>query len=253
MKLEGKVAIITGAASGIGRAIAKMYGEEGAKVIVTDIKEDPREGGTSTHEIINNGGGEAIFIKTDVSSEEDVDKMVEVTLDKFERIDILVNNAGIFNQEKLHKSSFENWKNLLSVNLNGVYLCTKKVINYMLKNGIEGKIINISSIAGTVGYAESPGYCASKGAITTLTKELALDYAAEGINVNAISPGVIKTQMTEQFRSNPEMKTFLEQNTPYKRLGEPEDIAFAAVFLASAGSNFINGADLKVDGGWTAR
>ncbi|MGV9173982.1 MAG: SDR family NAD(P)-dependent oxidoreductase [Promethearchaeia archaeon] len=253
MKLEGKVAIITGAASGIGRAIAKKFGQEGAKVIVADIREEPREGGKPIHQLIKERGGEAVFIKIDVSSDKDVDNMIEQAIDEFEKIDILVNNAAIFTQEKLHESDFKNWKNLLNVNLNGVYLCTKKVISHMLENEIEGKIINISSIAGTVGYAESPGYCASKGAITILTKELAVDYAAKGININAISPGVIKTQMTEQFRSDPEMKAFLEQNTPYKRLGEPEDIAHAAVFLASDESAFINGADLKVDGGWTAR
>lgn len=123
----------------------------------------------------------------------------------------------------------------------------------MLDKGIEGNIINTSSIAGTVGYADSPAYCASKGAITNLTRELAVDYAGEGININSISPGVIKTEMTDGFLSDPDMKAFMEQNTPYKRLGEPEDIAHAAVFLASEESNFINGEDLVVDGGWTAR
>lgn len=253
MDLKNKVAIVTGSASGIGRAIAKEYAEKGAKVVVTDIQEEPREGGKPTHKMIDEESGEAIFVKTDVSSEEEVDDLIKSTVEEFGKIDILVNNAGIFYQEKLHESDFGNWKELMDVNLNGVYLCTKKVIDHMLENDIEGKIVNISSIAGSVGYAGSPAYCASKGAITNLTRELAVDYAEEGINVNAISPGVIKTQMTDQFTSDPEMKAFMEQNTPYKRLGEPEDIAHAAVFLASEKSNFINGADLKVDGGWTAQ
>jgi len=253
MRLEEKVAIVTGASSGIGRAIANVYGKEGAKVIVADIQKEPREGGKSTHEKIEENGGEAIFVETDVSSEEDVDRLIEKIIEEFGQIDILVNNAGIFHQEKIHKSETENWKNLIDVNLNGTYLCTKKVINHMLDNSIEGNIINVSSIAGTVGYAEAPAYCASKGAMTNLTRELAVDYAGEGINVNSISPGVIKTEMTDDFLSDPEMKAFMEQNTPYKRLGKPEDIAHAAVFLASEESNFINGEDLLVDGGWTAK
>lgn len=253
MRLEGKVAIVTGAASGIGRAIAKVYGEEGAKVVVADIQEEPREGGKPTHKVIEEKDGEAIFVKTDVSSEEEVEELVEKAIEEFGVIDVLVNNAGIFHQEEIHQSDSENWKDLIDVNLNGTYLCTKKVINHMLEEGIEGNIINISSIAGSVGYAGSPAYCASKGAITNLTRELAVDFAGEGININSISPGVIKTEMTEQFRSDPDMKAFMEQNTPYKRLGEPEDIAYAAVFLASDESNFINGEDLLVDGGWTAK
>jgi len=253
MRLKDKVAIVTGAASGIGRAIAKAYGDEGAKVVVSDIRKEPREGGTPTHEMIKENGGEAIFIETDVSSEEEVDGLINETKNKYGKIDILVNNAGIFHQQKIHESDTEKWKDLIDVNLNGVYLTTKKVISHMLENDIEGKIVNISSIAGSVGYASSPAYCASKGALTNLTRELAVDYAGEGINVNAISPGVIKTEMTDQFTSDPEMKAFMEQNTPYKRLGEPEDIANAAVFLASDESDFINGEDIRVDGGWTAR
>ena len=253
MRLKDKVAIVTGAASGIGRAIAKAYGDEGAKVVVSDIRKEPREGGTPTHEMIKENGGEAIFIETDVSSEEEVDGLINETIDKYGKIDILVNNAGIFHQQKIHESDTEKWKDLIDVNLNGVYLTTKKVISHMLENDIEGKIVNISSIAGSVGYAASPAYCASKGALTNLTRELAVDYAGEGINVNAISPGVIKTEMTDQFTSDPEMKAFMEQNTPYKRLGEPEDIANAAVFLASDESDFINGEDIRVDGGWTAK
>ncbi len=253
MRLKEKVAIVTGAASGIGKSIAEIYGDEGAKVVVADIQEEPREGGKPTHEKINEDGGKAIFVKTDVSSEDDVDELVEKTIEEFGKIDILVNNAGIFHQEKIHESETENWKNLIDVNLNGTYLCTKKVIKHMLDNGIEGDIINISSIAGTVGYAEAPAYCASKGAMTNLTRELAVDYAGEGININTISPGVIKTEMTDDFLSDPDMKAFMEQNTPYKRLGKPEDIAYAAVFLASEESNFINGEDILIDGGWTAK
>ncbi len=182
-----------------------------------------------------------------------MDRLVEKTIEKFGQIDILVNNAGIFYQGKIHESETEDWKNLIDVNLHGTCLCTKMVINHMFDNGIEGNIINISSIAGTVGYAEAPAYCASKGAMTNLTRELAVDYAGEGININSISLGVIKTEMTDGFLSDLEMKAFMEQNTPYKRLGKPEDIAYAAVFLASEESNFINGEDILIDGGWTAK
>jgi len=253
MRLENKVAIVTGAASGIGRSIAKIYGEEGAKVVTADIQKEPKEGGTPTHEMIKEDGGEAIFVKTDVSSEKDVENLVKETIDEFGRIDILVNNAGIFHQEKIHESDTENWKKLMDVNLNGTYYCTKKVIQHMLENDIEGKIINISSIAGTLGYDSAPAYCASKGAMTNLTRELAVDYAKEGINVNAISPGVIRTDMTDDFLKDPDMSAYMEEHTPYKRLGEPEDIAYAAVFLASEESNFINGENLIVDGGWVVK
>ncbi|MFB6089197.1 MAG: SDR family NAD(P)-dependent oxidoreductase [Candidatus Aenigmatarchaeota archaeon] len=251
MRLEDKVAIITGASSGIGRSIAFKFAEEGAKVVVADIREDPREGGMKTHTKIKEDGGESIFVETDVSSFSSVNNLFDRTAKEFGKIDILVNNAGIYSQEPLHKLDEGKWDKTIGVDLKGVYLCSKYFIEYMLDEDIEGKIVNISSIAGFLGFGESPGYCAAKGGVTNFTRELALDYASKGINVNAICPGVIKTQMTDQFRKDPEMKKNLEASTPYKRLGEPEDIANAAVFLASDESDFVNGENLVVDGGWS--
>jgi len=251
MRLDGKVAIVTGASSGIGRSIAMRFAEEGAKVTVADIREDPREGGKPTHELIQEKDGEAMFMETDVSSKEDVQKMFYQTAEEFGKIDIVVNNAGVFFQDKVEDLEEDEWDKVINIDLKGVYLCTKEAVEHMVKEDIEGSIINISSIAGLLGYQGAAAYSAAKGGVSNFTREVALDYGPKGINVNAICPGVIKTQMTAEFREDPQMKEFMEQNTPYKRLGEPEDIANAAVFLASDESNFIHGENLVVDGGWT--
>ena len=251
MRLDGKVAIVTGASSGIGRSIALRFAEEGAKVTVADVREDPREGGKPTHELIQEKDGEAMFMETDVSSKEDVQKMFYETAEEFGKIDIVVNNAGVFFQDKVEDLEEDEWDKVINIDLKGVYLCTKEAVEHMVKEDIEGSIINISSIAGLLGYQGAAAYSAAKGGVSNFTREVALDYGPKGINVNAICPGVIKTQMTAEFREDPQMKEFMEQNTPYKRLGEPEDIANAAVFLASDESNFIHGENLVVDGGWT--
>ncbi|MFB6076151.1 MAG: SDR family NAD(P)-dependent oxidoreductase [Candidatus Aenigmatarchaeota archaeon] len=251
MRLENKVAIVTGASSGIGRSIAFKFAEEGAKVVVADIREKPREGGKKTHVKIEENDGESIFVETDVSSSDSVKDLIDKTVQEFGKVDVLINNAGIYSQEPLHELDEEKWDKIVDVDLKGTYLCSKYFIEYLLDENIEGKIVNISSIAGFLGFGESPGYCAAKGGVTNFTRELALDYASKGINVNAICPGVIKTQMTDQFRKDPQMKKNLEASTPYKRLGEPEDIANAALFLASDESDFVNGENLVVDGGWS--
>ncbi len=227
------------------------FAEEGAKVTVADIREDPREGGKPTHELIQEKDGEAMFMETDVSSKEDVQKMFYQTAEEFGKIDIVVNNAGVFFQDKVEDLEEDEWDKVINIDLKGVYLCTKEAVEHMVKEDIEGSIINISSIAGLLGYQGAAAYSAAKGGVSNFTREVALDYGPKGINVNAICPGVIKTQMTAEFREDPQMKEFMEQNTPYKRLGEPEDIANAAVFLASDESNFIHGENLVVDGGWT--
>lgn len=251
-RLEGKVAIITGASSGIGRAIALRFAEEGAKIVNADIIEEPREGGKPTHEVIKENGGKAIFLKTDVSDPDSVKTMANKTIEKYGGIDILVNNAGVYLQDSIHETSEEEWDKLMSVDLKGVFLCSKYVINHMLEEKTKGKVINISSIAGLVGFGKSAAYCAAKGGVAELTREMALDYASKGININAINPGVIKTQMTKAMREDPNMKKFLQSNTPSSRLGKPEDIANAALFLASEESDFVVGHNLVVDGGWTA-
>jgi len=249
MRLKDKIAVITGSGSGIGRAIALAFSREGAKTIIADWS---KESGEETVEQIKKQGGEAVFVKTDVSKSSDIDKMVKTCLDNFGRVDILVNNAGIYRTYDLHEMSEEDWDKIIDINLKGVFLGSKKVIPGMIEQG-KGKIINTASIAGLVGFAQSGAYCASKGGIIALTKEMALEYAPKKINVNCIAPGVIKTAMTKKMIADPATKKSLEGNTPYPRLGEPEDIAQAAVYLASDESDFVNGEVLVVDGGWVAK
>lgn len=249
MRLQNKIAIITGAGSGIGRGIALAFIKEGAEVVLADWSE---EGGKETVEQIKKKNGEAIFIKTDVSKTDDVKQLVKTCLDKFGRVDILVNNAGIYRTYNLHEMSEEDWDKTININLKSVFLGSKEVIPEMLKQG-KGKIVNTASIAGLVGFVQSGAYCASKGGMIALTKEMALEYAPKKINVNCICPGVIKTAMTKDMISDPATKQFLESSTPYPRLGEPEDIAMAAVYLASDESDFVNGEVLVVDGGWIAK
>ncbi|TSD05134.1 MAG: short-chain dehydrogenase/reductase SDR [Parcubacteria group bacterium Athens0714_12] len=249
MRLKNKIAIITGAGSGIGRAIALSFIKEGAKLVIADWSE---KGGEETIKLIKKLKGEAVFIKTDVSKSKDIEQMANTCLKKFGRVDILVNNAGIVRFGALHETLESDWDLVLNVNLKSVFLASKKIIPQMLKQS-KGKIINMASIAGLVGFAQIGAYCASKGGIITLTKEMAVEYAPKKINVNCICPGVIKTAMTKDMISDPATKKGFETQTPYPRLGEPEDIAHAAVYLASDESDFVNGEALAIDGGWLAK
>ena len=249
MRLKNKVAIVTGAGSGIGRSIALAFAREGAKVVVADLNE---KGGLETVDLVKKEKEEAIFVKVDVSQAENIDQMVEVCLKEFGQVDILVNNAGIVKMSPLHETTEEDWDKILGVNLKSVFLSSKKVLPIMLSQG-KGKIINVASIAGLVGFSNLGAYCASKGGIIALTREMALEYAPQKINVNCIAPGIIKTAMTKEMLADPATKQSFESSTPYPRLGEPEDIAQAAVYLASDESDFVNGEILVVDGGWIAK
>ncbi|WEL23395.1 SDR family NAD(P)-dependent oxidoreductase [Candidatus Nanohalovita haloferacivicina] len=251
-RFEGRTAIVTGSSSGIGRAIAQKLGDEGANVVVADVRREPNQDGRTTHEMINEEGGEAVFIETDVSDEESVQDTVFQAAEKYGQIDVLVNNAGIHIPGSADETDMEDWRKTIEVNLDGQFLCSKHVIDHMLKEDIEGDVVNIASIAGIVGYGQNAAYCASKGGVVELTREMALDYGPEGINVNSVSPGVIRTAMTEEMLEDEEQKQFIESNTVSPRVGEPEDIANAVAFLASSESNFVTGENLVVDGGWTA-
>jgi len=246
MRLKDKVAIVTGAGSGIGKGIAIRFAEEGADVVIADVN---LEGAQATAKEVEALGRRSLAIKTDVSSSASVEQTIKATVDKFGKVNILVNNAGIFIQKPLQETTEGDWDRTINVNLKGVFLCTKAVVPHLLKQG-KGKVINIASIAGEVGYLNSSAYCASKGGVITLTKELALELAPKKINVNAIGPGAVETAMTRDMLANPDVKEALLRATPYGRVGQPEDIANAALYLASDESDYVNGITLFVDGGW---
>ncbi|MFB6216014.1 MAG: SDR family NAD(P)-dependent oxidoreductase [Candidatus Aenigmatarchaeota archaeon] len=188
-----------------------------------------------------------------MSDEESVRNTVYRAAEEFGSLEILVNNAGVHAGGSVHETGEDDWDRIQEVNLKGVYLCSKYMVEHMLEEEIEGDIVNIGSIAGLVGFADNSPYCASKGGVVELTRSMAVDYGSEGINVNAVDPGVIRTAMTEDMLEDDDQRQFFEQKTLKKRLGKPEDIASAVAFLASEESDFITGENLVVDGGWTAR
>jgi len=258
-KLDGKVAIITGAGAGIGKATALLFTNEGAKVVVAD---NAISSGEETLSMIKRDGGEALFIKTDVSLEDDIKKMIEAAVDNYGKLDILFNNAGIADTlASTHEVNVSEWHRIININLNGVFLGMKYAIPEMLKIG-GGAIINASSLAGLVGVPRRATYCASKGGVIQLTKAAALEYAAKNIRVNCICPGFIWTPMQEtamRHESTVDSKTLEEIKmqaislSPIGRFGKPEEVARAAVFLASDDASFITGVALPVDGGYTAQ
>lgn len=248
-RLKDKVAIVTGAGSGIGRAIAQTFAKEGAKVIVADFNE---ETAGETVEMITKNGGQAKASKTDVSSDEQVKAMVQLAVDEFGGLDVLVNNAGVFLTADLASTTDEIWQKTIDVDLKGVFLGIRAAVPAMEKRG-KGKIVSTASIAGLVGFQNSVAYCAAKGGVVNMTRELALDLASKKININAIAPGIIKTNMTTDILKDEKTAEGMVAQTPIGRLGEPEDIAWAAVYLASDESDFVTGHTLVVDGGWTAK
>jgi 3(or 17)beta-hydroxysteroid dehydrogenase len=253
-RVEGKVAIVSGAARGLGKGIALLLAKEGAKVAVTDILEDL---GKETAEEIRREGGEALFIKHDVTSEDSWSAVVKKVLSKFGKLDIMVNNAGVQIIKEIAETSLEEWRGLMSVNLEGVFLGTKHAIRAMRESG-GGSIVNISSIAGIIGTADdTAAYCASKGGVRLFTKAAALECSKIGhnynIRVNSVHPGVIKTDMVASMMAqDAELKKRMESNHPIGFLGEPIDIAYVVLYLASDESRLVTAAEFVVDGGWTA-
>jgi 3-oxoacyl-[acyl-carrier protein] reductase len=246
MKLENKVAIVTGSGQGIGKGIVSELAKEGAKVVVSDINQENID--KTVNEI--NSFGEAIGVKADVSNSEEVSQLVNVTVKKFGRVDILVNNAGIYPFKLLTEMEEEDWDKVLNVNLKGVFNCTKAVLPEMSKQK-SGNIVNIASIAGAViGYPNLVHYSASKGGVLGFTRSAAIDLAQYKIRVNAIAPGGVETPGTEGTMDNETSKQFI-QMIPLKRMGQPIDIAKAVVFLASDDSSYITGQMIIVDGGLT--
>jgi len=250
-RLDGKVAIVTGSDRGIGKGIAVALAGEGCKVVVNSHKDTDE--GYKVVEDAKKLGSDAIFVVADVSREKDVKNLVGKAVNKFGKLDILVNNAGILVFGTLSTLTEKDWDRQMDVNLKGVFLCSKYAVQQMISQGKGGRIINISSIAGLVGFPGISAYCASKGGVTELTREAALDLAQYGITVNAINPGVIVTDMTKGMLEDPATNKTLLASTPIGRFGQPEDIGNAAVFLALDESSFITGHNLVVDGGWTAK
>lgn len=250
MRLENKVALISGGARGMGAAEARLFASEGAKVVIGDVLEQE---GRQTEAQINEAGGECLFIRLDVTSESNWQEVVAATVARFGKLDIVVNNAGIGGGGRtVEETTAEMWDTVMDINSKGVFLGTKAAIPEMRKAG-GGSIINISSIYGLVGSAGATSYHASKGAVRLLTKSTAIQYAHEGIRANSVHPGPITTQMTEGGRVNPERNRQWLERTPLGRWGEPEEVAYGVLFLASDESSFMTGSELVIDGGWTAQ
>jgi NAD(P)-dependent dehydrogenase (short-subunit alcohol dehydrogenase family) len=247
MRLTGKCCIVTGGGSGIGRAISLGFVREGAAVVVAD-----REGAKAEEVALEAGAnrGSAVPVKADVTRTDDVDRMVDLSLREFGRVDVLINNAGIGKLGSVTELSEQEWDEVLGINLKGPFLCSRRVIPQMLQMG-SGSIVNVASVTGIVASPGRAAYCASKAGLVMLTKAMALDYAAQGIRVNAICPGVIVTPMTESSLENPSIRKEKLDKTPMGKLGIPSDIVPAAIYLASEDSGFMTGHALVVDGGWS--
>ena len=249
MRLEGKVALITGGARGQGAAEARVFAKEGAKVVITDVLDSD---GEKLAAEIGESGGDALFIHLEVTSEEQWQSAIAETVLRFGKLDVLVNNAAIWRRGIVEETTGDHWDAIMDVNAKGVFLGTKLVIPEMRKVG-GGSIINISSVAGLVGSLTSSAYSASKGAVRLLTKSTAIQYAGEGIRANSIHPGAIDTEMGVQVWPDAETREEVTARTPVGRMGVPEDIAFGALYLASDESSFVTGSELVIDGGMFAQ
>ena len=250
--LRGKVALISGAAGGIGRGLSQVFARNGAVVLVNDID---ASGGPALVEAIRAGGGQGAFYKADVSDQAQVQEMVAQIIEEFSKIDILINNAGINIAMKdrgpIHQFPDEMWHKILAVDLDGVYFCSKAVLEHMTSTGY-GKIINIASIVGAVPLRNQSAFAAAKAGVINLTRAMAIELAPFGVNVNAILPGSINipTMTTSGMYTDGRLESILS-HIPLKRPGTPEDIAYGALYLASEAASYVTGSTLTIDGGWT--
>jgi 3(or 17)beta-hydroxysteroid dehydrogenase len=250
MRLAGKVALISGGARGMGAVEARLFAQEGAKVIIGDILEAP---GRQVEAEIKTQGGQAVFVRLDVTQEKDWQGAVSLAVERFGKLDILVNNAGISQQSRVEHTPVEEWERVMDINAKGVFLGTKVAIPVMRRTGA-GSIINISSQLGLVGTDNSsPQYQASKGAVRLLTKATAIQYARDGIRVNSVHPGPVATPLNEARRADPNLYQLTVSRIPLGRYGQPEDVAYGVLYLASDEAAFVTGSELVIDGGWTAQ
>ncbi|MDE2961856.1 MAG: glucose 1-dehydrogenase [Chloroflexota bacterium] len=250
MRLEGKVAIITGGARGQGATEARMFAQEGARVVIGDIRD---ELGMQVEAEIRELGGEAVYLHLDVTSDDDWQRAIETAEQRFGKVDVLVNNAAIVLRKDIEETTGEDWDNIMEINAKGVFLGTKAVIPAMRRAG-GGSIINISSISGLVSIGP-PAYIATKGAVRLFTKSTAIQYASENIRANSIHPGSVDTDMRREglgSQTDEEIQARVD-NIPLGRVGTTEDISYGALFLASDESSFMTGSELVIDGGYTAK
>ena len=246
MRLKNKVAIVTGAARGIGRAIALRCGQEGARVAVVDLREDE---GHQTVRLIEAAGGKAMFIRTDVSDGAQVQAMVDLVVEQWGAIHILVNDAGICPFEDFLEMSESLWDQVLDVNLKGYFLCSQAVARVMVEQGVKGRIIAVSSISSEFGGSSQAHYCASKAGINLLVKSMSISLGPHGITCNAVLPGTVETDINREALADPAVRDYWSKRAPLGRLGQPEDIAGPVLFFASDDSEWCTGSMLVVDGG----
>lgn len=244
-KLNGGVAIITGGGGGLGRAIAMGLAEAEARIVVADIA---NENGKQTSELILKIGGDAIFVKVDLTKRTEVENLVETTVKKFGNIDILVNNAGVQLGKPVLESSEEDWHRVMDINLTSAFLCSRFAGEYMVKRG-KGKIINVSSTAGITAATNQSAYSASKAGLILLTKSLALEWARYNINVNAIAPGYLRTAFSASALDDEKVASTLLRQIPLRRFGNPSDIVPLVLYLASPASDYMTGETILIDGG----
>lgn len=249
--LEGKIALLTGAGSGIGRATAQIFAREGARLVLADVVE---AGGQETLQMVTAGGADAIFVKADVSKSHEVEAMVAKAVATYGRLDCAFNNAGIGGKSVLtHECSEEDWNRVLAVNLTGVWLCMKAEITQMLKQG-SGAIVNTSSIMGLTGAIRVPAYTAAKHGVAGITKAAALEYARHGIRINAVCPAPIYTPLLmSAFEKRPDIEERYARSEPMKRIGQPEEVGEAVAWLCSDRASYMTGLPMPVDGGYMAQ
>ncbi|MFG1421767.1 SDR family NAD(P)-dependent oxidoreductase [Roseixanthobacter liquoris] len=274
-RLAGRVCIVTGGASGIGRAIARLFARHGAHVVIADVTQKVIEGGAPTADLIAQEGGSALFHHTDISRADEVEALVETAVARFGRLDVMVNNACIRHPRRLTDLAEEDWNRMLAVNLTGVFLCCRAAVRQMLAqeprgqdprgqeqrgqeprgqeapDDVRGRIVNLSSQHGMIAAPEDLAYGVTKAGIAYLTRQVAADYAAEGIVCNAVAPGKIVTGQGGRLQ-DPQVLDRARRRTPWPRFGVPDDVAHAALYLASDDARFVTGINLMVDGGWMA-